>query len=128
MPATIGDYTDFYASKNHAFNIGCMVRGPENALNPNWTRLPVGYHGRASSIFLSGTDVIRPRGQLKPPDSDPVFGATKRLDYELEIGFFVGGAENTGGRMIDVADSRDRLFGLVLLNDWSSRDVQFWEY
>ena len=128
MPATIGDYTDFYASKNHAYKVGCMVRGPENALNPNWTRLPVGYHGRASSIFLSGTDVVRPRGQLKPPEQDPVFGASKRLDYELEIGFFVGGPENTNGRMIDVADARDRLFGLVLLNDWSARDVQFWEY
>lgn len=97
MPATIGDYTDFYASKNHAYNVGCMVRGPENAIQPNWTHLPVGYHGRASSIFLSGTDVVRPRGQLKPPTSDPVFGASKRIDYELEIGFFVGGPENTNG-------------------------------
>ena len=129
LPVQIGDYTDFYASKNHAFNVGSMFRGPENALQPNWTRLPVGYHGRASSIVISGHPVRRPRGQVKPPDaSEPLFTASKRVDYELEMAFFVGGKVNELGETIDVNEARESIFGLALLNDWSARDLQAWEY
>jgi fumarylacetoacetase len=129
LPVQIGDYTDFYASKNHAYNVGCMMRGPENALQANWLHLPVGYHGRASSVSVSGTPVKRPRGQLKAPDAPaPVFMPTQRLDFELEMGAFIGGAENPLGEPVDIASAEDRIFGLVLLNDWSARDFQAWEY
>jgi len=132
LPAHIGDYTDFYASREHAYNCGCMFRSPENALQPNWLHLPVGYHGRSSSVFVSGTPVIRPQGQLQLDKSDPskgsVMGATKLLDFECEMGVFLGGAANTMGTPITMENAPSRIFGLVLLNDWSARDIQAWEY
>ncbi|MBK6647551.1 MAG: fumarylacetoacetase [Anaerolineales bacterium] len=127
LPVHIGDYTDFYASREHAMNVGVMFRGRENALMPNWLHLPVGYHGRASSVVLSGTDVVRPRGQVKPKDAPPEFIASRQLDFELEMGFFVG-TGNDLGKPIAVEDARDHIFGMVLLNDWSARDIQAWEY
>ncbi|MFB0845953.1 fumarylacetoacetase [Paenibacillus oleatilyticus] len=128
LPVEIGDYTDFYASRDHAFNVGTMFRGKENALMPNWHHLPVGYHGRASSIVLSGTDVRRPQGQMKPPDAAaPVFGPSRQLDFELEIGWFMG-AGNPLGTPIPVERAEEHIFGLVLVNDWSARDIQAWEY
>ncbi|TDI77937.1 MAG: fumarylacetoacetase [Bacteroidetes bacterium] len=127
LPAQIGDYTDFYSSKEHATNVGTMFRGAENALMPNWLHLPVGYHGRASSIVVSGTDVRRPSGQLKPEDGPPVHGASRLLDFELEMGFFVGPG-NEMGTTIPITDTPDHIFGMVLVNDWSARDIQKWEY
>lgn len=128
-PVNIPNYTDFYASRNHAYNVGVMFRGPENALQPNWTRLPVGYHGRASSVLLSGTPVIRPKGQVKPPDApDSLYRPCNRLDFELEIGFFVGGRGNELGHPMSISEAKDSIFGCVLLNDWSARDIQNWEY
>ncbi len=128
LPAEIGDYTDFYSSRQHATNVGTMFRGPENALMPNWLHLPVGYHGRASSVIVSGTDVVRPKGQQKPADdAPPVFGASKLLDIELELGFFVGKGNDLGDS-ITVEQARDQIFGFVLVNDWSARDIQKWEY
>lgn len=127
LPVNIGDYTDFYASREHATNVGVMFRGKENALMPNWLHLPVGYHGRASSVILSGTDVVRPRGQVKPKDAPPEFIATRQLDFELEMGFFMG-TGNDLGKPIPIEDARDHIFGMVLLNDWSARDIQAWEY
>jgi fumarylacetoacetase len=128
LPATIGDYTDFYSSKEHATNVGTLLRGKENALMPNWLHLPVAYHGRASSIVPSGTPVRRPRGQTNPDDgAHPRFGPTSLLDFELEMGFLVGDG-NELGRPIAVDDALDHVFGLVLVNDWSARDVQKWEY
>ena len=128
LPVSVGDYTDFYSSKEHATNVGTMLRGAENALMPNWVHLPVAYHGRASSVVVSGTDVRRPLGQMRPdPAAPPVFGPTKSLDYELEMAAVVGPG-NAPGEPIPVGDAEDHLFGLVLLNDWSARDVQAWEY
>jgi fumarylacetoacetase len=128
LPAQIGDYTDFYASKEHATNVGTMFRGKENALMPNWTHLPIGYHGRASSVVVSGTDVRRPKGQMKPPTADaPIFGPSKQLDMELEMGWFIGPG-NEQGKPIAITDAEDQIFGLVLVNDWSARDIQAWEY
>ncbi len=128
LPARIGDYTDFYSSYHHAHNVGTMLRGPENALMPNWKWLPVGYHGRSSSIVPSGTDVRRPHGQIKPPDADaPIFGPTRSLDYELEMAFFVGPG-NDLGQPIPIGHAHEHIFGMVLMNDWSARDVQGWEY
>lgn len=128
LPARIGDYTDFYSSYHHAFNVGTMFRGPENALMPNWKHLPIAYHGRASSIVPSGADVRRPHGQIKPPDSEsPIFSATRALDFELETAFFVG-PPNELGEPVPVAEAVDHIFGLVLMNDWSARDIQTWEY
>lgn len=128
MPAQIGDYTDFYASKEHATNVGIMFRGKDNALMPNWTHLPVGYHGRASSVVLSGTDVRRPQGQMKPPAAEaPVYGPCKQLDFELEMGWLIGPG-NSLGEPIPVEEAEDHIFGLVLVNDWSARDIQTWEY
>jgi fumarylacetoacetase len=128
LPARIGDYTDFYSSYHHAHNVGTMLRGPENALMPNWKWLPVAYHGRASSIVISGTDVRRPKGQIKPPDADaPLFGPTKSLDYELEMAFLIGPA-NSLGQPVPIDRALDHIFGFVLMNDWSARDVQAWEY
>lgn len=127
MPARIGDYTDFYSSREHATNVGTMFRDPDNALLPNWLHLPVGYHGRASSVVLSGTDVRRPKGQTKPGDGPPVFGPCRLLDFELELGFFTGPG-NKLGEPIPIEEAADHIFGFVLVNDWSARDIQKWEY
>jgi len=128
MPASIGDYTDFYSSEHHARNVGTMFRGPENALKPNWKHLPVGYHGRASSVILSGTDVRRPCGQTRPNDDEPpVYGPSKLLDFELEVGFFVGPG-NERETPIPVEETPEHIFGFCLVNDWSARDIQGWEY
>src|SRR6202047_3315406 len=128
LPARIGDYTDFYSSYHHAHNVGTMLRGPENALMPNWKWLPVAYHGRASSVVVSGSDVRRPKGQTKPPDAPtPVFGPTKSLDYELEMAFLVGPG-NSLGQSGPIDQAADHIFGFVLMNDWSARDIQAWEY
>ena len=128
LPVKIGDYTDFYSSIEHATNLGIMFRGPENALMPNWRHLPVGYHGRASSIVVSGTDIKRPKGQMLPKDSDqPVFGPCNLLDFELEMGFVIGKATQLGDS-VSTADADDYIFGLALFNDWSARDIQKWEY
>ncbi len=128
LPSVIGDYTDFYSSKNHAVNVGTMFRGKENALQPNWLHMPVGYHGRSSSVVITGTDIRRPCGQLKPNDREsPVFGPCQLLDFELEMGFFVG-TGNSLGSSIQVDRAHEHIFGLVLVNDWSARDIQKWEY
>jgi fumarylacetoacetase len=128
LPVRIGNYTDFYSSYYHAHNVGTMLRGPENALMPNWKWLPVAYHGRASSVVISGTDVRRPSGQTKPADaSAPVFGPTKSLDYELEMAFLIGPG-NSLGEPVPIDRAMDHIFGLVLMNDWSARDIQAWEY
>jgi len=128
LPARIGDYTDFYSSYHHAHNVGTMLRGAENALMPNWKWLPVAYHGRASSIVVSGTDVHRPHGQIKPPDATaPIFGPTRSFDYELETAFLIGPG-NALGDPIPAERATDHIFGLVLMNDWSARDIQAWEY
>ena len=128
LPAKIGNYTDFYSSYHHAHNVGTMLRGPENALMPNWKWLPVAYHGRASSVVSSGTDVRRPQGQIKPPDAAaPVFGPTKSLDYELEMAFLIGPG-NSLGQAVPIDRALDHIFGFVLMNDWSARDIQAWEY
>uniref|UniRef100_A0A6Q2XLQ1 Fumarylacetoacetase n=1 Tax=Esox lucius TaxID=8010 RepID=A0A6Q2XLQ1_ESOLU len=128
LPADIGDYTDFYSSRDHATNVGIMFRGKDNALMPNWLRLPVGYHGRASSIVVSGTPIRRPSGQMRPDQSKPpVFGPSKQLDIELEMAFFVGGG-NRLGEPIPIERAHEHIFGMVLMNDWSARDIQAWEY
>ena len=128
LPADIGDYTDFYASREHATNVGTIFRGKDNALMSNWTHLPIGYHGRASSIVPSGTQVRRPSGQRKPKGADnPVFGPSIQLDFELEMGWFIGPG-NPIGEPIPVNQAEDHVFGLVLVNDWSARDIQAWEY
>jgi fumarylacetoacetase len=126
MPITVAEYTDFYAGRHHAFNVGSIFRGPENALPPNWLSIPIGYNGRASSVVVSGTDVRRPWGQLKAPDAElPVFAPCRRFDLELEIGAIVGQASD---RPVTVQEADDMIFGYVLLNDWSARDIQAWEY
>ncbi|MCA9242541.1 MAG: fumarylacetoacetase [Phycisphaerales bacterium] len=128
LPAEIGDYTDFYSSKQHAYNVGCMFRDPKNALLPNWLWIPVGYHGRASSIVPSGTPVRRPRGQTKADDAEaPTFGPSRLLDFELEMGFFTGPG-NTLGEPITIESAERQIFGVTLVNDWSARDIQKWEY
>ncbi|KAF7648435.1 hypothetical protein LDENG_00156980 [Lucifuga dentata] len=128
LPADIGDYTDFYSSWDHATNVGIMFRGKENALMPNWLRLPVGYHGRASSVVVSGTAIRRPSGQMRPDQTKPpVFGPSKQLDIELEMAFFVGGG-NQLGEPIPIHKAHEHVFGMVLMNDWSARDIQSWEY
>jgi fumarylacetoacetase len=128
LPVKIGNYTDFYSSYHHARNVGTMLRGPENALMPNWKWLPVAYHGRASSVVVSGAEVRRPEGQTKPPDAAaPIFGATKSLDYELEMAFLIGPG-NSLGQPVPIDQAPDHIFGLVLMNDWSARDIQAWEY
>ncbi len=128
MPVAVGDYTDFYSSLEHATNVGKMFRDPENALLPNWKHIPVGYHGRASSIIVSGQPIHRPKGQTKPNDLEsPVFGPTRRLDFELEMGFICG-KETQLGDSISTKEAEDYIFGLVLFNDWSARDIQKWEY
>jgi fumarylacetoacetase len=128
LPAVISDYTDFYSSREHSTNVGSMFRGPENALLPNWLHLPVAYHGRASSVVVSGTDLHRPQGQTKADDGPaPTFGPSRTLDFELEMGFFIGQG-NELGRPIPVAEAAEHVFGMVLVNDWSARDIQKWEY
>ena len=126
LPIRVAEYTDFYASKNHAFNVGVLFRGPENALPAQWTHMPIGYNGRASSVVVSGTPIRRPMGQLKGEDG-PVWGPCQRLDLELELGAIVG-ADSTMGERVSVEDAEAMIFGYVLLNDWSARDVQAWEY
>lgn len=126
MPFKVAEYTDFYAGRHHATNVGTMFRGAENALPPNWLHMPIGYNGRASSVVVSGTDIRRPWGQLKAPDQDmPVFAPSKRFDIELELGAIVG-TPSEGPLTVDQADAN--IFGYVLLNDWSARDIQAWEY
>jgi fumarylacetoacetase len=128
MPVRIGDYTDFYSSIDHATNVGTMIRDPKNALMPNWKHLPVGYHGRASSIIVSGTDFHRPKGQTKPKEEEPpVFGHCKLLDFELETAFVIG-KETQLGDSVTTAEADEYIFGMVLFNDWSARDIQTWEY
>ncbi|MEI8136884.1 MAG: fumarylacetoacetase [Bacteroidota bacterium] len=128
MPIHVGDYTDFYSSIDHATNIGTMIRDPKNALMPNWKHIPVGYHGRASSVSVSGTNFHRPKGQQKPADSDnPVFGPSKLLDIELETAFVIGKSTRMGD-IITTEQADDYIFGMVLFNDWSARDIQTWEY
>ncbi|MBT8188761.1 MAG: fumarylacetoacetase [Croceitalea sp.] len=128
MPVYIGDYTDFYSSIEHATNVGKMFRDPENALLPNWKHIPVGYHGRASSIIVSGEPILRPKGQTMPNGADkPIFGPTQRLDFELEMGFITG-KNSELGESVSTAEAEDYIFGLVLFNDWSARDIQKWEY
>ncbi len=128
LPVDIGDYTDFYASKEHATNVGSLFRDPENALMPNWVHIPIGYHGRSSSIIPSGTPIHRPKGQMKPANLDaPIFGASKLLDFELEMAFITTDA-NKLGQSISIDDANENIFGLVLFNDWSARDIQGWEY
>jgi fumarylacetoacetase len=127
MPAAVGDYTDFYASVHHATNVGRMMR-PDNPLLPNYTHVPIGYHGRASSLVVSGTPVRRPWGQTKPDGTvAPLFGPSRRLDYELEVGVFIGPG-NALGSPVPIEAINDHLFGLCLVNDWSARDIQAWEY
>jgi fumarylacetoacetase len=128
MPVKVGDYTDFYSSIDHATNVGTMFRDPANALLPNWKHLPVGYHGRSSSICVSGHSFNRPKGQQKPADADvPVFGPSKLLDIELETAFVIG-KSTVMGQSINTATADDHIFGMVLFNDWSARDIQTWEY
>ncbi len=127
LPVRIGDYTDFYSSIDHATNVGKMFRDPENALLPNWKHLPVGYHGRASSICVSGHSFHRPKGQTKPADAPPVFGACKLLDFELETAFVIGKATKMG-ESVSTDSADDHIFGMMLFNDWSARDIQTWEY
>lgn len=128
LPVHVPNYTDFYSSIEHATNVGVMFRGKENALQPNWRHLPVGYHGRASSIVPSGTPIYRPKGQLMPAGEEkPVFGESKRMDFELEIAFITNSYSHLGHR-ISTSEAEDHIFGLVLFNDWSARDIQRWEY
>ncbi|MBI1219827.1 MAG: fumarylacetoacetase [Rhodobacteraceae bacterium] len=126
LPFLVSEYTDFYASRNHAFNVGSMFRDSENALPPNWLHIPIGYNGRASSVVVSGAEVRRPLGQLKPPGAEvPYFGPSRRFDFELELGVIVG---QPSQGMVSVAEADAMIFGYVLLNDWSARDIQAWEY
>ncbi len=128
MPVQIGDYTDFYSSKEHATNVGIMFRDPANALLPNWLWIPVGYHGRASSVILSGQNIHRPKGQIKPNDNeDPIFVPSRQVDFELEMGFITFDGKPLGDS-ISTAEAEDYIFGLCLFNDWSARDIQKWEY
>ncbi len=128
LPADIGDYTDFYSSREHASNVGTMFRGSDKALQPNWLHLPVAYHGRTSSIIVSGTDVRRPCGQSKPDGTaTPIYGPSQSLDFELEMAAFIGKG-NALGQPIPIAEAEEHLFGMVILNDWSARDIQSWEY
>ncbi len=129
LPVDVGDYTDFYASKEHATNVGSLFRDPENALLPNWLRIPIGYHGRSSSIVPSGTPIRRPIGQTRPTEDGgvPNFGPTKLLDFELEMAFITTAANDLGKR-VPIEEAEEHIFGLVLFNDWSARDIQGWEY
>ncbi|MCR4513623.1 fumarylacetoacetase [Aeromicrobium sp. 50.2.37] len=126
LPWTVRDYVDFYASEHHASNLGRLFRPDSDPLTPNWKHLPIGYHGRAGTVVVSGTDVVRPSGQRRTPDGDVVFGPSTRLDIEAEVGFVVGGPSVRGP--LTLAEAEDRLFGVCLVNDWSARDLQAWEY
>jgi fumarylacetoacetase len=128
LPITVAGYTDFYSSKEHATNVGVMFRGKDNALQPNWLHMPIAYNGRASTVVVSGTNVRRPRGQLKPPNVElPSFGPCKRLDFELEMGVVIG-QPSAMGEMLSEKQAEEMIFGFVILNDWSARDIQQWEY
>lgn len=128
LPVAIGGYTDFYSSKEHATNVGCMFRDPKNALLPNWLEIPIGYNGRASSVVVSGTPIHRPMGQVKAPNQErPQFAPCAKLDFELETGFIIGRGTALGDS-VPLADAEAHIFGMVLLNDWSARDIQAWEY
>lgn len=128
LPVNIGDYTDFYSSREHATNVGVMFRGKDNALMPNWLHIPIAYHGRSSSIIVSGEDIHRPKGQTRPDlNAPPVFGPSKNMDFELEMGFFIG-TGNKLGESISTANAEEHIFGMVVVNDWSARDIQTWEY
>ncbi|MHA2102946.1 MAG: fumarylacetoacetase [Candidatus Hodarchaeales archaeon] len=128
LPVRITDYTDFYSSREHATNVGTMFRGKNNALQPNWLHLPVGYHGRASSVVISGTDFPRPKGQTKTDDQiTPIYGPSKLMDFELEMGFFVGPGNNLG-HSVPINKAEEHIFGMTVVNDWSARDIQKWEY
>src|SRR5213078_3379288 len=128
LPFAVSGYTDFYSSKEHATNVGVMFRGKDNALQPNWLHMPIGYNGRASTVVVGGTQIRRPRGQLKPPGAEvPSFGACKRLDFELEMGVVIG-QPSIMGQMLTEAQAEAMIFGFTLLNDWSARDIQQWEY
>lgn len=128
MPVRVGDYTDFYSSEQHAYNVGCMFRDPNNALLPNWKYIPVGYHGRSSSIVVSGTPVHRPKGQQKPSDNEPpIFGPCKLLDFELEMAFVTYPGKPLGDS-ISTKEADNYIFGMCIFNDWSARDIQKWEY
>ena len=131
LPAHIGDYTDFYASEHHAANVGKIFRPNQEPLLPNWKHLPVGYHGRASSVVVSGTPIHRPSGQIKNMATNTIeFGPSKKLDFEVELAMFIGGTSSDAqpGHPIPIEEARDKIFGVVLMNDWSARDIQFWEY
>jgi fumarylacetoacetase len=128
LPLAVGDYVDFYSSIEHATNVGRLFRPDSPALPPNWRHLPIGYHGRAGTVVVSGTDVVRPSGQRRPPDAQsPTFGPSERLDIEAEVGFVIGAA-STMGSALSTEDFADHVFGVVLVNDWSARDIQAWEY
>jgi fumarylacetoacetase len=128
LPIAVAGFTDFYSSREHATNVGIMFRGKDSALQPNWLHMPIGYNGRASTVVVSGTTVRRPRGQLKPPNAEqPVFAPCKRLDFELEMGVVIGQGSSMG-EVLTEAQAEDMIFGFVLLNDWSARDIQQWEY
>lgn len=129
LPFTVGDYVDFYASEHHATNVGRIFRPDGEALTPNWKHLPIGYHGRSQTVVVSGTGIVRPNGQRKPPTEPvPIFGPSTRLDIEAELGFVVGGPRTSLGDPVALDSTDDHLFGVVLLNDWSARDIQAWEY
>jgi fumarylacetoacetase len=128
LPVQIGDYTDFYSSREHATNVGTMFRDPSNALLPNWLWIPVGYHGRASSVIVSGVDIFRPKGQIRPvATEDPILSPSQRVDFELEMGFITYDGKPLGDS-ISTQESEDFIFGMCLFNDWSARDIQTWEY
>lgn len=132
LPVKVGDYTDFYSSREHATNVGIMFRGKDNALQPNWLHLPVGYHGRSSTLYISGQDIRRPNGQLQKDKDDQkqgsIYGPCKLLDFELEVAAVVGGKANAAGQPLTIDQAKDRIFGFMLMNDWSARDIQKWEY
>ncbi len=127
LPVRVAGFSDFYSSREHATNAGIMIRGPENALGANWLHIPIGYNSRASTIVASGTPIHRPMGQIKPPDGPPIFGPCRRLDFELEMAAIVGAPTQMGHR-ISTAQAQEAIFGFALLNDWSARDIQAWEY
>ncbi|MBK9106967.1 MAG: fumarylacetoacetase [Saprospiraceae bacterium] len=128
LPVKAANYTDFYSSREHAYNVGVMFRDPSNALLPNWLHMPIGYHGRASSIVVSGTPIIRPKGQMQLKDGEaPVFGFSKQLDFELEMAFVIG-KENALGHAIPIQQAEEHIQGILIFNDWSARDIQKWEY
>jgi fumarylacetoacetase len=127
LPFQVADYVDFYSSRAHAENLGRLFRPDSEPLTPNWLHLPIGYHGRSGTVVPSGTPIRRPKGQLKPPDGPPDYGPTQRLDIELELGFVIG-TPSEHGHPVSTADALDHVFGVVLVNDWSARDIQAWEY